>query len=147
MVIFQILSFNTYSQNNNDIQRLIFEFDYFKHPSTKFEIDYQTNTLTTFVLGNKRNGKKEVVFKKAYPFLNKQIFQFNSIITKNVPKKDIVKEESAYDGGGFKINFIKKNGAVIKIKTLQPSRYKEKFKTEFKLIDSFFEFAYSIVQL
>ena len=107
MVVFQILSFNTYSQNNNDIQKLIFEFDYFKHSSTKFEIDYQTNTLTTFILGNKRNGKKEVVFKKAYPFLNKQIFQFNSLIIKNVPKKDIVKEESAFDGGGFKINFIK----------------------------------------
>jgi hypothetical protein len=49
------------------------------------------------------------------------------------------------DGGGFVINYYRKNKKSSKLIVSNPSRESEKYIQEFKKIDNFFDFAYSVV--
>lgn len=141
-----IFSYCILNAQNNRIEKVIIEFKYFKYLDTEYKIDYKKKEINC-VLKYKISKNRDTIFSdKTYRFTKKQFRKFKNELNKNIPDSIIRKSESAFDGGGFVINYLKKNGDTSKLITMNINRKSNKYLAEFKLIDTFFEFIYSIVK-
>lgn len=131
---------------NKDLEKVILEFRYFKYPDTEYRIDYKKNELTCIMKYQTDSDKDIVIFNRKYKFTYKEFEKLKEELNQNIPDSVIRKSESALDGGGFVINYFRKNKKNSKLIISNPYRKSEKYIQEFKTIDSFFDFAYTVVK-
>ena len=90
---------------NNRIEKVIIEFNYFKYLDTEYKIDYSKKEINC-VLKHKISKNSDTIFSnKTYRFTNKQFKKIKKELKKNIPDSIIHKSESAFDGGGFVIKY------------------------------------------
>ena len=147
IIIILFIFFNCILHAQNEkLEKVFIEFKYFQHLDTEYKIDLKKNEINC-VMKYKISINRDTIFSnQTYKFTNNQFKKFKKELMKNIPDSIIRKSESAFDGGGFVINFIKKNGNSFKLITTNINRKSDKYLTEFNLIDTFFEFIYSIVK-
>lgn len=145
ILFFSLLSISLKGQENN-FEKIIFQFKYFKYPNTEYVIDYTKNELTCKMKYNYRKYKDSIWFQNTYKFTDKEFEKLNKELNKDVPHSIITKSENYLHGGGFVINYLKRNKDTSKIIIRNPERNKKKYDSEFNKIDTFFEFAYSVVK-
>ncbi|MEN0007978.1 hypothetical protein [Flavobacterium nitrogenifigens] len=145
ILFFTILPYCITAQDNN-VEKVILEFSCFKYPDTEYRIDYKKKELTCIMKYQIHNNKDSVVINKSYTFADKEFEKFRVELEQNIPDSIVRKSESALDGGGFVISYVRRNKKNSKLIIINPYRKSEKYTQEFKKIDSFFEFAYSVVK-
>ncbi|MQP24209.1 hypothetical protein GFJ94_03920 [Flavobacterium sp. LMO8] len=147
LFIFFFILFNSILNAQNDIlEKVIIEFNYFKYPDTEYQIDFKNNEVKCIMKYKISDNSYHIISDKTYKFNNEQFIKFKGEINLNIPDSIIHKSEQAMDGGGFSINFFNKNGTTSKLITRNINLQSKKYHSELKLIDSFFEFIYSVVK-
>lgn len=145
ILFFTILPIYLLAQDKN-IEKVILEFRYFKYLDTDYTIDFKKNEINCKMKYKISKNRDSIFSDKTYSFTENQFKNFKNELNIKMPDSIISKSESALDGGGFIINYFKKNGDVSKLITRNISRKSNKYHSEFELIDSFFEFIYSVVK-
>lgn len=135
------LSFGSFAQQK-EIKKIHFSFSMFKSDDTEYTIDYKKNELS--IVRFDQMDKK--AFSKDYQFSNENFEKLKTVLKVNAPDSDIYKETMAEDGGGFTLNYYFAGGKSTRITIINPYRKDPKYDSEFKLINAFFDFAYSIVK-
>lgn len=147
LFIFFFILFNSILNAQNDIlEKVIIEFNYFKYPDTEYQIDFKNNEVKCIMKYKISDNSYHIISDKTYKFNNEQFIKFKGEINLNIPDSIIHKSEQAMDGGGFSIIFFNKNGTTSKLITRNINLQSKKYHSELKLIDSFFEFIYSVVK-
>lgn len=144
-LFFAILPYYLIAQDSK-VEKVILEFRYFKYPTTEYRIDYKKNELTCIKKYKTYDYNDTIVFNKTYKFTNKDFEIIKHELKQNIPDSVLRKSEPALDGGGFVINYFRKNRKKSELIINNPSRKSEKYIHEFKIIDNFLDFAYSIVK-
>lgn len=129
----------------NSIEKVVLEFKYFKSADTEYRIDYKKNELTCIMKYQIHKNRDTILFNKTYKFTNEQFEKLKRELAQDIPNSIVKKSELVLDGGGFVINYYRKNKKSSKLIVSNPSRESEKYIQEFKKIDNFFDFAYSVV--
>ena len=146
-IIILLILFNCIlNAQNNKLDSIIIEFNCFKYLDTEYKIDYNKNELTCIMKRRISRNRDTIFSNKTYHFRNREFKRFKDESNKNIPDSIIRKYESALDGGGFVINYFKKNRTSSKLITRNIFINSDKYEVEYKLINSFFDFMYSIVK-
>jgi len=143
-IFFALFCYNLLAQDST-IEKVILDFNYFKHYDTQYTIDFNKNKVFCVMKHKIPKNKEKILSIKIYSFTSQQVTKFKKELNQNIPDSIIHKSESALDGGGFVISYFKKDGTTSKLSTRNISIKPKKYKAEFNLIDSFFEFIYSVV--
>jgi hypothetical protein len=147
LFIFFFILFNSILNAQNDsLEKVIIEFNRFKYPDTKYYIDFKKNEVQCVMKYKISDDSDKIILDKTYKFSDEQVINFKNELDLNIPDSIIHKSEDAFDGGGFIIDFFRKNGNTSKLITTNINRNSNKYDAEFKLIDSFFKFIYSVVK-
>lgn len=136
--------FNSKAQEKN-IEKVVLKFSYFKYNDTEYKIDFKKNELIC-LMKLPYKLKKDTLFLNTYSFTDDDAKNLKKELYQNIPDSILLKSELALDGGGFSINYLKKNADTSKIIVRNPYRNVPKYSDEFKKIDAFFEFAYYVVK-
>ena len=145
LIFFAILPYCLLAQDNG-VKKIVLEFNFFKYPNTEYRINYKKNELTCIMKYRTQKNKIKVIFNKTYKFTEKEFEKTKIVLEQEIPDSIITKSEAARDGGGFEINYFRKNKKKSKLIVQNPKLNPNKFIQELKKIDSFFEFAYTIVK-
>lgn len=146
LILYLILSTYSLSQES-EIEKVIWEFSCFKYPDTEFIIDYKQNQLNVLSKLRFRYIEKDtILFNKTYKFTNNDLKTIKETLNQNIPDSITTKSERGHDGFQFQLTYYKISGDTSKLKIRLPERNSEKYTQEFKKIDAFFDFAYSIVK-
>ena len=145
-IFFFILSYSSLNAQNDSLEKVIIEFNRFKYPDTKYYIDFKKNEVQCVMKYKTSDDSDKIILDKTYKFSNEQFINFKNELDLNIPDSIIHKSEDAFDGGGFTIDFFRNNGNTSKLITTNINRNSNKYYAEFKLIDSFFEFIYSVIK-
>lgn len=145
ILFFTILPIYLLAQDKN-IEKVLLEFRYFKYFDTAYKIDYKKKEINCIMKYKISENRDTIFLDKTYNFTNRQFRNFKNELTKNIPDSILRKSEPVFDGGGFVINYFKTNGTTCKLIARNINRKSNKYHAEFKLIDSFFEFIYSVVK-
>ena len=134
-------SFSSLAQER-EIKKIQLSFSWFKSYNTEYNIYYNKNQFTAVCF----DGLKKESFRKDYKFTNKDFEKFKKILNENVPESEVQKSTAAFDGGGFTLTYFFLDGKSTKVIIRNPYRKDSKYDSEFKIIDAFFDFAYSVVK-
>jgi len=146
LTLILIIFNSSYSQENN-LNKIIWEFSCFKSPDQEYKLDLKTKELTIKnLIRYRRIDKDTILFHKTYKFTDKEFEKFQKEINQDIPDSIINKSERGTDGFGFVLNYHKTSGGISKLKARLPNRKSNKYTIEFKKIDAFFDFAYLVVR-
>lgn len=144
ILFFTILPIYLLAQDKN-IEKVILEFRYFKYLDTDYTIDFKKNEINCIMKYKISKNKDSIFSNKTYSFTENQFQNFKNELNINIPDSILRKSEPILDGGGFFISFFKNDNSISRLIAININRKSEKYIAEFKLIDSFFEFIYSVV--
>ena len=111
LFIFFFILFNSILNAQNDsLEKVIIEFNRFKYPDTKYYIDFKKNEVQCVMKYKISDDSDKIILDKTYKFSDEQVINFKNELDLNIPDSIIHKSEDAFDGGGFIIDFFRKNG-------------------------------------
>jgi len=120
--------------------------------ASTFRINFDSNTLTC-QSRKWQNEEKElinyhvksvIVFKKEYKVDEGTILKLDALFKKYAPHSVVSHSQSGLDGGGFDIEYVRRNNQTAKLLVTNPERNK-KYETDLLQVDEFFKMAYTVV--
>jgi len=144
IAFFLFISIVNVVAQENEVEKIVLKFRRFKSPDADFEIDLKKRTFehtATYPVD------KDPFFHQTYTYTEKDFKKLKTELWQDMPETTVIKEEEeAFDGGGFVINYVKKHNDTMKLIVFNPIRENIKYSGEFRKLDTFFDFAYTIIK-